>query len=255
MIEKKSEIEETAKKYGLKIGSLRDLIEGIESVCEAWKKKGVAGVKLSQSYFRRMDFHRRDQSDAKAVMRDILNGDIVPLLSERGKVLGDFLVFECCRIASDLDLTIQFHLGLRAKTYGSLEGCSPAPMVELFESYKNARFDLSHSGFPYLFETAVLAKGWSNIYLNMDWIQAVSPEGSKRALKEWIRMVPYNKLIAFGDDVAHVETAYGALVIARRNVASVLAELIEEGILSESDSLDIARSMFHDTPAALYGVA
>jgi len=253
MIERREQIEEIETLYGVKISSLADLVAAIEGVCADWKRQDVAGVKLSQSYFRRMDFHRREEGEASAVFRDILEGREIGLLSERGKLLGDYLVFECCRIASELDLTIQFHLGLRAGTYRSLEGCSPAPMVELFKTYPDARFDLSHSGYPYLHESGVLAKGWSNIYLNMDWIQAVSPEGSKQALREWLRMVPYNKLIAYGDDVAHVEVAYGALVIARRNVAAVLVELMEEGSLGESEVLDIAKAMFHDTPARLYG--
>ena len=201
-----------------------------------------------------MDFEERNETDAAAVFNEILSEQRVELNSAKGKVLGDYLVFECCRAASELDLTIQFHLGMRANTYQTLEGCSPAPMVKLFSRFRNARFDLSHSGFPYLHEAGVLAKGWSNIFLNMDWIHAISPEGSKDALREWLRMVPYNKIIAYGDDVAHVEVAFGALVIARQNVASVLAALIQEDSITESEAMDIAQAMFHDTPAKLYMV-
>ena len=254
MIENRRQIEDTAARCGRDIGSLRDLLSTIESVCETWRQKRVAGVKLSQSYVRRMDFLPRAEHDAARVFDEILAGEEVGLTSDKGRILGDYLVFECCRTASEMDLTIQFHLGLRAGNRHSLEGCSPAPMVKLFEAFPRARFDLSHSGFPYLRESAVLAKGWPNIYLNMDWIQAVSPEASRRALSEWLRMVPFNKIIAYGDDVEHVEVAYGALVIARQNVAAVLGDMIREHRATESQAIDIARAMFHDTPAALYGV-
>ena len=67
-------------------------------------------------------------------------------------------------------------------------------------------------------------------------------------------MVPYNKIIAFGDDLRHVEAVYGHLKIARQNFAIVLAEMIEEDLISESIALDIAQAAFHDNPAKIYGV-
>ena len=254
MIEAREQIEQIGEMYHVTIESLENLVSVIESVCTRWKEQNIAGVKLSQSYFRRMDFEQSNENDAASVFNDILRGERVKLNAAKGKILGDYLVFECCRVASELDLTIQFHLGMRAGTYQSLEGCSPEPMVKLFSKFRRARFDLSHSGFPYLREAGVLAKGWSNIFLNMDWIHAISPEGSRQALREWLRMVPYNKIVAFGDDVEHVEVAFGALVIARQNVASVLAELIQEGSITESNAMDIAQAMFHDTAAGLYKV-
>jgi len=254
MVENRSQIEEIERLYQVEIRSLADLVRTIEEVCAAWKSEQVAGVKLSQSYFRRMDFHKRRPEDARVVFNRILAGEEVTLAGEAGTLLDDYLVFECCRAASEVDLTIQFHLGMRAGTYNTLEGCSPYPMVELLGAFPEARFDLSHSGFPYLHESGVLAKGWANIFLNMDWIQTISPVGSRRALLEWLRMVPTNKIIAFGDDVEHVEVTYGTLVIARRNVAEVLAELIQDGTYTESMAIDTARAIFRDNPSRLYGM-
>jgi hypothetical protein len=60
-------------------------------------------------------------------------------------------------------------------------------------------------------------------------------------------MVPLNKVIAFGDDVEHIEVTYGSPAIARRNVAEVLAELIEKGVLTESLAIDTARALLRTT--------
>src|SRR5207237_7485518 len=108
----------------------------------------------------------------------------------------------------------------------------PTPMSELFRAFPGARFDLSHAGFPHLREAGVIGKTFANVYLNMSWIHIISPIGSRDALREWLRMVPSNKIIAFGDDLQYVETVYGHLKMARQSVALVLAELIEEGLLS-----------------------
>ena len=90
--------------------------------------------------------------------------------------------------------------------------------------------------------------------LNMSWIHIISPHGSRTDLREWLRMAPYNKILAFGDDLAHVEAVYGHLKIARRNFAVVLSEMIEERLISESMALDVAQAAFYDNPAVVYGV-
>jgi len=184
-----------------------------------------------------------------------MRGDYAGLESEEGVLLEDYIVFECCRAAAEADLTVQFHQGIKAGNFGSMEGCTPAPLAELMRTCKDTRFDLSHSGYPHLREGAVLGKAYANVYLNMSWIHIISPIGSRLDLREWLRMVPYNKIIAFGDDLYHVEAVYGHLKMARQNFAIVLAEMIEEGYITESIALDIAQAAFHDNPARVYGVS
>jgi len=238
--------------YGASIASLAEHVRVIEGTCDKWKRLGVAGVKLSQSYHRRMDFTRRDRRDAERIFEKLLKGEHPGLRTPEGRLLEDYLVFECCRAASEADLTIQFHVGLRAGNWGSLEGCSPAPMVELFQNLPGARFDLSHSGFPYLKEGGLLAKTFPNVYLNLSWIHIVSPVGVRAAMREWLQMAPYNKIIGFGDDVYYPEVVYGHLKMARQNAAMVMAEAIEEGVFGRQGALDIARAMFYENPKRLY---
>ena len=252
MLNSRGDTEAIERGYNVSIGSLEEHIEVIRKVCEQWKRAKVAGVKLSQYYLRRMDFKERKRADAARVFGAMLAGNYAGFESEDGRLLGDYLVFECCRAASEVDLAIQFHIGMRAGNYGSLEGSTPAPMVDLLKAFPAARFDFSHSGYPYLREGAVLAKTFTNVYLDMSWIHIISPVGCRYALKEWLRMVPYNKIIGFGDDLQHVETVYGHLKIARQNVAIVLADMIQEGFISESIALDVAKAIFYDTPAQVY---
>jgi predicted TIM-barrel fold metal-dependent hydrolase len=238
--------------YGLSLDSLQAYVDAIGQTCAQWAQAGVAGVKLSQSYWRRMDFIPRRASDARVIFDALLRDEHPGLDSPGGRLLEDYLVFECCRAASELDLTIQFHLGLRAGNWGGLEGSSPAPMVKLLQALPNARFDFSHSGYPYWREAGVLAKTFPNVYLNLSWIHIVSPIGVRSALREWLRMVPTNKIIAFGDDVYYPEMVYGHLKIARQNVARILAEMVEEAFITEETALDVAHALFYDNPKSLY---
>ncbi|MBM3458578.1 MAG: hypothetical protein FJX77_08625 [Armatimonadetes bacterium] len=254
MLHSADQLRAIERDYGAAIGGLRQHVELIERVCAQWRQAGVAGIKLSQSYHRRMDFRQREFAEAEAVFKRLLNGDYAGLDTPEGVVLEDFLVFACCRAATANGLAVQFHQGIRAGNNGGMEGCSPVPLIELFRAFPEARFDLSHAGYPYLREGAVLGKTFANVYLNMSWIHIISPLGTRQDLQEWLRMVPYNKVLAFGDDLRHAEAVYGHLKMARWNFAYALAGLIEEGLLSESGAVDVARAVFQDNPVLLYGV-
>ena len=219
MLHSADQVQAIEKDYDVSITNLSQHVEVIRQVCRDWKQATVAGVKMSQSYHRRMDFTARQKEDAAKVFNGLMRGEYTGLDSDEGVLLEDYLVFECCRAASDADLTIQFHQGIRAGNYGSMEGCTPTPLAELFQTFRDARFDLSHAGYPYLREGAVLGKTFSNVYLNMSWIHIISPIGSRLDLREWLQMVPYNKIIAFGDDLQHVEAVYGHVKMARQNFA------------------------------------
>ncbi|MCC7262831.1 MAG: amidohydrolase family protein [Candidatus Latescibacteria bacterium] len=254
MLRSADQIRHIERDYGAAIGGLRDHVGLIDRVCGQWRTAGVAGIKLSQSYHRRMDFRRREFAAAEAVFAGLLKGEYPGLDTPAGAVLEDYLVFECCRAATEAGLAIQFHQGIRAGNHGGMEGCSPVPLIELLQHFRDARFDLSHAGYPYLREGAVLGKTFANVYLNMSWIHIISPQGARQDLQEWLRMVPFNKIIAFGDDLRHVEAVYGHLKMARWNFAVALAGMIEEGLLAEADALEVAQAAFYDNPARLYGV-
>ena len=254
MLRTAEQIHAIERDYDVSIGDLRQHVEVIRQVCRDWQQARVAGVKMSQSYHRCMDFKERDAGQAAAIFDRLLQDDYAGLDSAEGALLEDYLVFECCRAAAEADLTVQFHLGMRAGNNGGMEGCSPVPLIPLLQAFPQVRFDFSHAGFPYLREGAVLGKTFANVYLNMSWIHIISPFGSRLDLREWLQMVPYNKIIAFGDDLQQVETVYGHLQMARRNFAYALAAMLEEGLLSESMALDVAQAVFRDNPAMIYGV-
>jgi len=120
MLQSREQIHEIEKDYNVSIQTLEEHVAAIRKTCHQWKQAGAAGVKMSQSYHRCMDFKERSAADASRIFDALLQGKYAGLESEEGRLLEDYLVFECCRAASDVDLAIQFHQGMRAGTYGSL---------------------------------------------------------------------------------------------------------------------------------------
>ena len=254
MLRSRDDLSSLEADYSTDFRTVDDLIATMHARCAAWKDAGAPEIKLSQSYHRAMDFGAPDVSGAEAVFRRLREGRYPGLDTPDGRLLEDVLVHSAVSAATASGLPVQFHVGPRAGSYGSLEGTSLAPMAGLIRAHRDARFDISHSGFPYLTEAAVLAKTCENVFLNLSWMHIYSPEGCVRAIREWIRMVPVNKIIGFGDDLYWVDSILGHLVMARQNVAHALAGMIGEGLLMESDAVEIGRALFNGNPAALYGV-
>ena len=69
-------------------------------------------------------------------------------------------------------------------------------------------------------------------------------------LDEAIDLIPMNKILAFGGDYSGVvlEKIYGHLVMARENIAEVLARRIMNKQLSESQALTLVRKWFWENP-------
>jgi predicted TIM-barrel fold metal-dependent hydrolase len=254
MLRSRDGLEAIERDYGVRLATLDDLVGAIGVVCRQWREAGAPAVKLSQSYHRPLDFRERQTAEARRVFDSLREGDYPGLDSDGGRVLEDFLVFAGCRAAAAEGLPVQFHVGPRAGVNGSLEGATAAPLTGLIRGVPEARFDLSHSGFPYLREAAVLAKTCASVYLNLSWIHIYSPVGTREALAEWLRMVPWNKILGFGDDLYWVDTVLGHLIMARRNVAWALGTLVEEGLVGESEALEIGRALFYDNPTDFYGL-
>ena len=99
----------------------------------------------------------------------------------------------------------------------------------------------------------MLGKGFANVWLNLCWTHIISQRFVQIALDELIDTVPMNKILAFGGDYGlPVEKVYGHLVMAREDIARILARRIDDGQMTEAQALKIAHQWFWDNPNTLY---
>ena len=66
--------------------------------------------------------------------------------------------------------------------------------------------------------------------------------------------VPANKIHGFGGDYIFVEGTYGHAVMARREIARVLCEKIEEGTFDEDYAVQVGRMLLRDNPIENFGL-
>jgi predicted TIM-barrel fold metal-dependent hydrolase len=163
--------------------------------------------------------------------------------------LKEYITDETIKFAGEQDLVVAVHTGY----WGDFRKLDPLQMIPILMRYPDVRFDIYHVGYPWVRETLMLGKNFSNVWLNFCWTHIISQRFAVATLDEAIDLIPTNKILAFGGDYATpVEKVYGHLTMARENIAKVLARRIEERQMSENQAIDLAHKWLWDNPKELY---
>ncbi len=236
--------------------SLSRYVDGLAIYLEQQAKKGMKGVKFLSAYMRDLRFDPVDTATAERIFNRIASescGMRPSVLGyEEARPLQDYLVHRLVEIAGDLGLVAVFHTGIQAGSYNDLDNSRPTQLWNMFRRYPKVRFNLLHAGLPFVDEAGLLAKYFPNVTIDMAWMHAISPDISRRALRDWVDLVPLNKVLGFGGDYQVVEKVYGHLVLARENIAAALADKVEQGAMSREEARAWVRALLWENPRALY---
>lgn len=212
-------------------------------ICEV-KSKGAAALKMMV----RPNFEP-DRAKALDAFEMLKKGSLSVLPD--ANPLTDYIHDCLIAFAEEQKLVIAVHTGY----WGDFRKLDPLHIIPLLQRHPNTRFDVYHLGYPWAREALMLGKGNPNVWLDMCWTHIISQRFAQDALDEAMDLVPVNKLLAFGGDYGKpVEKVYGHLVMAREDVAAVLARRVRAGRLSETQAVGIARKWFLENPAELYGI-
>ena len=238
--------------------SLSRYLDGLGSYLARQQKQGLKGIKFLFAYSRDLRFDPVDVATAERVFNRVADEScgLRPsvLGYEETRPLQDHIVHRLTEIAGDLGLTAVFHTGIQAGNYNDLDNARPTLLWNMFQRFPKVRFNLLHGGLPFVDEAGMLAKYFPNVTVDMAWMHAISPEISIRALRDWVDLVPRNKVLGFGGDYQVVEKVYGHLVLARENIAGALADKVEQGAITEKDAGAWARALLWENPRAVYAL-
>ena len=254
----RKDVGQLAKIAGVSIASMADLKRAMETSFQQFLSIGMAAVKSTIAYNRELLFHEVPAAAAEADFTALMRGERpLPERLRRNvdrpfRNLEDHMFHHLIRLADSHRLPIQIHTGLHAGNGNFIANSKPTHLTNLFFLYPKVHFDLFHISYPYQGELSTLAKLFPNVHVDFCWAHIISPRVSRGALHEFLETVPYNKIFGFGGDYRYPELSYAHCVIARRNIAQVLAEKTAEGFCSEQEALDIGRALLHDNPARLF---
>lgn len=259
MVRNKPELHRLERRCQHQIHTLQDLVQALESEIKRLHQH-IVGIKIGLAYQRTLKFDKVTCHEAEEVFNNIFNQETfervmvdsrhqylsASLSLRECKPLQDFLVHRIIQVASRYDLPIQIHTGLQEGNENIITNSRPTLLTNLFREYRTVRFDIFHGAYPYSGELAALAKNFQNVFIDLCWLHMISPLRARSALSEWLDTVPSNKIFGFGGDYRFIEGVYGHAVLARANIAQVLADKVHEGVMSEHQAIQLASRLLHD---------
>ncbi len=261
------DLEVLGKRFGNPIHNLGDYVNLVKGRFDALEGR-VAALKIALAYDRSLLFEKRTFSEAEESLNKMfktkgfswtpIEGTEYSELAQNGPgkeeliPLQDYLVHLSIQEASRRGIPIQIHTGLHEGNKNIISNSNPELLVNLFLEYGEAKFDIFHGGWPYSSQLSALAKNFQNVYIDMCWMHIISPSRAVSALDEWLDEVPVNKIMGFGGDFLCVEGSYGHSVMARDNVAKVLAGKVDDGIYDMDEAKKYADWILRDNPRRLF---
>ena len=227
---------------GAVVRSLDDLLDALRSYILRVKGQGAVGLKTVSNPHQAPDRHA-----ALEAFASLQSGTVARLPQDNP--LRDYLWDQAITMGEEQDMVIAVHTGY----WGDFRRMDPVHMIPVLQRHPRARFDVFHLGFPSVREALMLGKGFPNVWLDFCWTHIISQRMATAALDEAIDLLPANKLIAFGGDYhTQIEKVYGHLVMAREDVARVLAKRVAAHEMTETEALALAKQWFWDNPRDLY---
>lgn len=258
MPQHRTQIEQIGERVGIRIHRLTDWEEALSKSLQQALDIGVVTVKTGLAYLRSLHFPKVDYATAEREFYDAFSERNSPAWRpryERDEALQNYMMHALLRLADQQGLTVQIHTGLQEGNGNIIIDANPVQLTNLFLEYGNVRFDIFHMGYPYMLELSALAKNFRNVYIDMCWGHIISPEAARRGLVEWLDTVPANKICAFGGDFCFVDGIYGHQYLARRNVATALAQKIADDSFDLDRAKEIAHWLFIDNPINLFNLS
>jgi hypothetical protein len=226
------------REFGIEADGLEDYLAQMERTLERARAGGMRALKNAVAYSGPLNLPPPDLAAAERYVRDGRREDYRAF---EAAVLRRLLEWANAR-----DFPYQMHAGVVVVPW-----CNCELLAEQIQSNPRVRFTLLHI-YPYLREAGCLARIHENVFLDPCWLSILSPETLRAALREWIGMVPPEKLL-YGVDATSVEEWFGGAIAAKEAMAEVLEEKVRAGEMNEAEARAFARQALHDTAHAWYG--
>jgi len=222
------------------------------------QKHGGVAIKFEAAYFRSLYFGDPPRAHAEAVYNKYREGG-VPTAGEY-KQFQDYIFRVMVDEAGKLRLPMHFHSAIGIGDYFSLHNGNVLNLENVVRDprYKNVTFVLIHGGWPYEREAALMT-AVKNVYLDTSFqSELLYPSQFKDVLKQLLTLFPDKMMYGsdafpFSEALGAEESFWLAARTTRTGLAAALAELVEEGAVSEPKALELARNYLHDNAGRLYG--
>jgi len=233
-----------AKASGIEILTLDDYLSVIDWFFDR-DGDGAPAFKVGRAYNRPLFFDDVTKADAERLFNARMQ-HMGQLGKAEQQALEDFTLHYLCRKCGEYGVRMKFHTGLQEGNSNDIKNSRAGLLTNLFMRYPDTKFDIYHISYPYQEELTAAAKNFRNVSVDFCWMWIINPAAARRALSDMLDAIPANKIHGFGGDYIFVEGTYGHAKIARREIARVLCEKVEEGRFSEEYAAEVGRMLLRD---------
>lgn len=240
-------IQAYAEDFGMPLDTLADYEAVLEkTACWFVKEKDCRALKVTEMYFRRLDYRVRSYEEAASCY-------LPERTEEQSRILSDYVACIVFRLAGELNVPVQIHTG---NIWGdfSVYDVDPSHLAPIIQAFPNTKFDLLHGGDPFYGHTTLMVSAFPNAYLNMSSMPDSSYDLFEEWLAKYIDRVPSTKIL-LGWDVFTPEIVSGCAHFTRDVLARVLAKKVDMGLYSLDLALEIAKDLMYRTAETLFGTA
>lgn len=232
-----------AQKCGIPVNSLDDYLAVLDALFVTAKKGDAICLKTTLAYERTLWFDNVPKERAAKAFGHP-RSELTP---EQVKDFEDFIMWRLTELSAKHDMPFQIHTG-----DARIAGSNPLLLTNLIDANPQTKFELFHGGYPWVGEAGAIAMTHPDrVWINAVWLPTISFTMAKRALHEWLEVIPSNRITWGGDDTS-AEGIYGETELTRRCLAEVLAEKVDRGELSEQDARYIGNNILYDNALELY---
>ncbi len=222
-----------------------------DTIADALTNQGFKGVKSIIAYRTGLDVSPLSRTPDQgfqaldAIRRGLGGGSM--------KQLRDHLLCRALDLCMEHDVPMQIHTGM-GDFEVNLVLCRPGYLMDLlrFPAYRGCHVLLVHGGYPYHREAAYMANVLPRVWCDLSEGIPFAGNAAWDILRGVLAMAPLTK-ICYGSDGYRVpEIMYTSAKLGKQAVASVLAELVSDGMLTQCDAESAAGLILSGNARELY---
>jgi predicted TIM-barrel fold metal-dependent hydrolase len=222
-----------------------------DTIAGALTNQGFKGVKSIIAYRTGLDVSPLSRTPDQgfqaldAIRRGLGGGSM--------KKLRDHLLCRALDLCMEHDVPMQIHTGM-GDFEVNLVLCRPAYLMELlrFPAYRGCRVLLVHAGYPYHREAAYMANVLPRVWCDLSEGIPFAGNAAWEILRGVLAMAPLTKICYGSDGFKVPEIMYTSAKLGKQAVASVLAELVSDGMLTQCDAEAAAGLILSSNARELY---
>jgi predicted TIM-barrel fold metal-dependent hydrolase len=171
------------------------------------------------------------------------------------KTLRDYFFWVTALAAREHGLPFQVHTGHTSRMMPWTK-VNPILLTPLLNEPELAEvsFVLVHGGYPYCAEAGYMTSAYPNVSLDLSLMIPWASIGAARCIAQTLEFAPTKKVMHGSDGIYVPELYWISAHIARRALARVLGELIDDEVLDRDEAKEVAHDILHRNAERIYGV-